>query len=152
MKEKENIEITIDKNGNWTSPYGEIKHPRVLKYFSKILNEKDGEYFLSNGLNKVKVNVEATPFFVEAIREKKNKDGSTTLILIINDGTEEPLDPSSITILKDNSVICRIKKGKFWAKFTLSAYWQLTEHIFEKDGKFYLKTHGKNWELEVSND
>ena len=42
-------------------------------------------------------------------------------------------------ILKDNSVVCSIKGGKFKAKFTLSAYWQLVEHVVEKGGKFFLE-------------
>ncbi len=151
MKNKE-IEFKINKNGTWSSDYGEVKHPGIKKYFSQLLKEKDGNFFISNGKSEVKVKVEETPFFVEAVREKKTENKVTKLMLIINDGTVEELDPLTLKIKEDNSIICEIKNKRFKAKFTLSAYWQLIEHVIEEEGKFYLKLGNKKWPLEVEND
>jgi len=151
MKNKE-VEFKIDKDGTWSSDYGEVKHPRIKRYLSQILKEENGNFTVSDGKSSARVKVEETPFFVEAIREEKKAGKTTGILLIINDDTIEKLDPSTLKIKKDNSIICKIKNGRFKAKFTLSAYWQLIEHVIEEEGKFYLKLGDKKWPLEAESD
>ncbi len=131
-------DIRIDSNGNWFADGREISHPGIKRYFQRILDSEGEEIFLDDGRQRVKVRSEGFIFFVEAIRERPFK-GKPWIWLVINDGTEEPLDVSSLRMLPDNSFVCRIKRGRFEAKFTLSSYWQLVEHIVEKDGRFFLK-------------
>ncbi len=143
--------IRVDSEGRWHSDYGEVSHPGVRRYFQSIVKREGGRYILDNGKSKVPVEAEGFIFFVEALREKEFK-GRPWLWLVINDDTEEPLDPSSLEIREDNSVVCRIKGGKIPAKFTLSAYWQLVEHVVEKEGKFYLSMGGELFPLGGGDD
>ena len=136
-------DFRIKKNGSWQTPYGEVTHPGVKKYFSSILRKENKEYVLDDGRQQVKVKVEDTPFYVEAIREKEGK-----IFLVINDGTIEELNPETLKIMPDNSFVCLIKGGKIPAKFTLSAYWQIVEHVTEKEDGFYLKIKDKFYKLE----
>ena len=128
----------MDKEGRWFSSQGEITHPGVKRYFQSILHERDGKYMLDNGREQIPVKAEGFIFFVEAIREREWK-GKPWIWLVINDGTEEPLKVESLRLLPDNSFVCSIKNGRFKAKFTLSSYWQLVEHIVEENGRFYIK-------------
>ncbi len=145
------LDIVVKKDGSWFCSYGEITHSRVRRYFQSILS-KDGEsYFLDDGRQKVEVKVEGFIFFVEALREREY-EGVDWLWLVLNDGTEEPLDPRTLRMLSDNSFICSVKKGKFKAKFTLSAYWQLVEHVVEKNGEFFLVVGGEAYPLRREGD
>ena len=138
MGEKRDFKIVINGKGSWFSPYGEVTHPGVKRYFQSILEKRENGLVLDNGRQQVEVVAKGFIFFVEAIREREY-EGKPWIWLVINDGTEEPLNPESLVILRDNSIICSIKGGKFKAKFTLSAYWQLVEHVVEENGKFFLK-------------
>ncbi|WP_144436886.1 DUF1285 domain-containing protein [Thermosulfidibacter takaii] len=151
MKDYRDPKIRVTADGRWFSEYGEVTHQGVKRYFQQILDKQDEDYFLSNGKQKVKIDVNGYVFWVEAIRERPWK-GKLWIWLVINDDTEEPLDPETLRILPDNSFECKIKGGKFPAKFTLSSYWQLVEHIEEKEGKFYLKIGDHPYPLEGSHD
>ena len=136
----------IDKRGDWYWEDEEISHPEIKRYLLSLIEKKDNGIWINNGIEKFAVDVEETPFFVEAIREKEDK-----LKIILNDQTEETLDLTSLRFAKDNSLWCKIKNGKFEAKFTLSAFWQLMEYLVEEEGKFYLKIKDRKYPLKPTN-
>lgn len=147
MGDERDFRVKVERDGRWFSEYGEVTHPGVKRYFQRILDCDESGYFLDDGKVRVGVDVASYVFWVEALREREWR-GKPWIWLVINDGTEEPLDPATVRILGDNSVECRIKGGKFPAKFTLSSYWQFVENVVERDGRFFLKIGEELYPLE----
>jgi hypothetical protein len=57
-------EIRIDRNGDWFYNESLIKNKKIVKLFSKVLRNDDGDYFLVTPSEKVPVNVEIAPYMI----------------------------------------------------------------------------------------
>jgi len=60
----EGQEIRIDRNGDWFYYESLIKNRKIVKLFSKVLRNDDGDYFLVTPSEKVPVNVEIAPYMI----------------------------------------------------------------------------------------
>ena len=60
----EGQEIRIDRNGDWFYNGSLIKNRKIVKLFSKVLRNDDGDYFLVTPAEKVPVNVEIAPYMI----------------------------------------------------------------------------------------
>ncbi len=136
----------IDEKGRMYWQGKEVVHPRVKRYLLTLMDRDHEGVWVRNGDHQVGVDMAGTPFYVEAIREEEH-EGETRLRIILNDGTEEFLDPFTIRIASDNKVYCSIKGGKFEALFTLSAYWQLMRHLIQEGEAFYLQIGRRRFPL-----
>jgi hypothetical protein len=79
------------------------------------------------------IEVEDTPFWVTAY------DGETGTVQL-TDGTEEPLEPESLSMDEDGVLRCRVK-GRFPARFTHAGQAHLLDH---------LEPEGEGWVLRAS--
>ncbi len=130
--------IKVDRGGRIFWGDLEVTHPNIKRYLLSLM-DRDGEgVWVKSNQQKVGVDLEGTPFYVEALREEE-QGGKQVLRAILNDGTEEVLDLSTLKVAPDNKVYCKIKEGKFEALFSLSAYWQLTRYLVEDEGGYYLQ-------------
>jgi hypothetical protein len=137
------LPIFIDKDGRWYHEGIEITHERLYLYLNECLtiSEEEG-YFLKSGDNIYKIEVEDTPFVVKKIRcEGEN------FILTLNDNKEENLDINTLEF-KNNIPYCKVKNGKFLARFLRNSYFQLAEHIVESEDGYYLSINGNRHKLE----
>jgi uncharacterized protein len=89
----------------------------------------DGRPILTNGYDWTYFTVDDTPYFVEAVRGAP--PGAPTLVL--SDGTEEALDPSSVVVDDDGTCFVRVKNGRAWARFWRLAQIGLAPFILEDD-------------------
>ena len=136
----------IDEKGRMYWKGLEVVHPRIKRYLLSLMDKDHEGVWVRRKQQRVKVDMKGTPFFVEAIRERE-KDGEINLWVVLNDGSEEILDPSTLRIACDNKVYCSIKGGKFEALFTLSAYWQLVRYVVQEGDAFYLQLGPKRYPL-----
>ncbi|HVY47944.1 MAG TPA: hypothetical protein VHB21_18785, partial [Minicystis sp.] len=81
----------------------------------------DGRPILTNGYDWTYFHVADAPLFVDALRVEP--DGQVTLVLF--DGSEEPLDPASLSVGAGGVVYARARGGKLDAKFRRHAQTQL---------------------------
>jgi len=116
--------LSIDKEGVFRHEGVEITHPGTLELFFRNLQCDGSGYVVSVGDEWARVDVEDTPFVVKAIRE-----GTDSLQAILNDGTQERVDPETLEIGMGNVLYCRVKAGRFPARFTRQAYYQIAAYI-----------------------
>ena len=65
-------------------------------------------------------------------------------ILVLNDGSEEKLDPATLELGEGGALYCRVRGGILTARITTPAYYVLAEHIDETaTGVFALRADGQ---------
>jgi hypothetical protein len=132
----ESGKISFRRDGNWYSDEERIDNPRIALLFSKSLKRNpDGSYFLQVADERAAVTVEDTPYVVRTVAD----DGNGSFIVVTNDEEHEPLDPATLEVGADNVLYCRVKGGKFRARFLRSAYYHLSDRfVAGDDGRFAL--------------
>lgn len=117
--------LKIDRDGNWLSDGIEITHAGILANLRANLRHDAQGCYIQAGPVRIPVEVEDAPFTVvrvEAVEEQR-------LLLTLNDGSQEPLDPSTLRLMPDGVPYCRVKAGQFEARLTRAAAWQLARFI-----------------------
>ena len=61
----------------------------------------------------------------------------------------EHLDPATLWVGRRNVLYCRIREGRFPARFSRPAYYQIAEWIRENEetGEFYMELEGNRYEI-----
>jgi hypothetical protein len=87
--------IRLDGDGKFFDNGEYVEHAKLQQALHTWIGRHpdDGRYILTNGYDWTYFTVDDVPFFVRAIREA---DGDAMLVL--SDGTEEALDPSTVTM------------------------------------------------------
>ena len=135
--------LFLTKTGIFFHEGEEITHTRTKELFHKSLVNQNGSFQIISGMDHVPVWVEETPAFIQ----KYNPQNGMIHLL---DGSEEPLNPKSIIIGKDNAFTCEIARG--WrAVFLSPAYYEMTKSIESLDGKYILNFLGHSYELSITN-
>lgn len=142
-------EIFIDENGDWYHRGIRIFRPEILELlYEKLELLSTGEYVLRTDGEVCPVRVADTPFVVYRVDLDKAGQGEERLALSIrNIDRVEFLDPGTLRIGEDNVLYCRICDGRFPARFSRPAYYQLAGFIQEEregDG-FCVCLNGKEY-------
>jgi hypothetical protein len=116
--------LRIDRDGGWLHEGEEVSHEGILASLRQGLQVDVAGHFLLIGLVRVPVEVEDAPFAVVRFEEDGNG-----FALWLNDGGREALDPASLRLLAGDVPYCRVKDGRFEARFSRAAAWQLLQHV-----------------------
>jgi hypothetical protein len=116
--------LRIDRDGGWFHEDEEVTHEGILASLRAALQVDATGHFIQIGPVRVPVEIEDAPFSV--VRLEPEGDGFT---LTLNDLSREPLDPTSLRLGGGDVPYCRIKDGKFEARFSRAAAWQLLQHM-----------------------
>ena len=130
--------ISFGKDGWWYANDERIQNRRINLLFSQHLRKKpDGMYEIAIGWDKVTVVIDDAPYVVTRV----TGDPTHGFTLRLNDESEEPLDPTTLSIGEGNVLYCRVKGGEHTARFLRPAYYQLAAHIQEtgEDEQFFLQ-------------
>lgn len=105
----------------------------------------DGRYILNNGWDWSYFSVDDVPYFVEAVHEAAGRP-----VLVLSDGTEEPLDAGSLeTGAGAAALYVRVKHGQFAARFRRTAQLDLGPWLEEDpDGTPVLAILGARYRVE----
>lgn len=122
--------LRIDGEGRFFHDAAPVEHAKLGEALHTWIGRHpdDGRYILTNGYDWTYFTVDDVPFFVRSIR----KDGDDA-ILVLSDGTEEPLDPSTVKLGPRGDLYLTVKRehtdasrrGPFPAKLTRFAQTQL---------------------------
>ena len=142
--------IRIDKEGNWYYQGAPIINKKIYLHLNQCLDrDSSGRYILSMEGERCYLEVEDTPFVIQEVAGGEQAEGNETpLTLKINDGTEETLDARTLRVGKDNVLYCKIKGGKFEARFLRSAYYQLARFLEQEGSDYYLRVGDSRIRLE----
>jgi len=124
-------DIKIDKEGIWYYCGAHMFRKDILCVFFEHLQIDDcGKYFIELNGEIYYVDVEDTAFVVTAVyRTKAQEDDHDRIEILLSDDSLERLDLESLFVGDGNVMYCRIKEGKFVARFTRKSYYQLAEMI-----------------------
>ncbi len=141
--------ISVDKEGRMWHLGAEMIHKGINRLLSDHVElDEKGRYIINFRGQRCFVEVEDT-FFVIARLDyfPPDRESPEKYVITLNDGTQEELDPSTLTIGPENVIYARVKSGRFPARFLRPAYYQLTGHVVEKEGGFVLPYRGKDYAL-----
>jgi hypothetical protein len=134
--------IRLDAEGHFFHEDAPVEHPKLAAALHSWIarHPDDGRYILTNGYDWTYFTVEDVPYFVRSIRDEGGE-----AILVLSDGTEEPLDPSTLRPGKRGDLYLVVKKdakgGPFDAKLTRHAQTQLEPFLADGgDGKVTVTT------------
>jgi hypothetical protein len=122
--------IVLDASGRFSNGGVPIDHAAMAEAFASWIRRHpdDGRYILTNGYDWTYFTVEDTPFFV---RHVTPLPGGATVLL--SDGTEEPLDPSRVTVSEDGVLYAAVKEGAFEARFLAPAQGDMVGLVVESE-------------------
>ena len=136
----QNSHIRFGRDGVWYADGERIANQRIADLFSRhIRRAADGTYVLEMALERAPVEVDDTPYVV------RTADVSGDAIVVeLNDGTRERLDPATLAVGESDVLYCRVKDGAERARFLRPAYYQIAPHVSEDSpGRFALRLGGQ---------
>jgi hypothetical protein len=101
-----------------------VTHAGILANLRSSLRVDADGHYLDLGPVRVPVEVEDAPFVVLRVEPEGDR-----LILTVNDLSREPLMPGTLRFGADGVPYCRIKQGRFEARLSRAAAYQLLQHV-----------------------
>jgi uncharacterized protein len=139
--------IRFGRDGEWYSDGERIANRRIADLFSRcVRRNSQGGFMLQMGDERAPLEVEDTPFVVLQIEGDRER-GFT---LILNDGTQEALDPTGLRSGRDNALYCRVKSGEYEARLLRPAYYALAQSVkVGTDGRLVLAVGGRDYPIDA---
>jgi uncharacterized protein len=142
----ENSDIRIDKEGIWYYKGAHMFRKEILSVFFEHLKiDECGKYLIELGEERCYLDVEDTAFIVAAVYKTQPPDnGRAQIDILLSDDSCEKLEMQSLHVGTDNVLYCRVKEGKFTARFSRNSYYQLAEFIeqSENGNHFFINLNG----------
>ena len=139
------FDLSIDLDGNWRHQDEVITHPRILAMLSTGLKKMGSAHVICAEGLCLPVRVADCAYVVLSVRH-----AATGITLLLTDGAYETLDPAALTIDAQNVPRTKVKNGAFEARFSRTAWMQLTDAVTEDgQGGFELTAAGKKTKLQV---
>lgn len=123
--------IRLDREGRFWHDDEPVEHAGMAAAFGSWIDvhPDDGRFILTNGYDWSYFTVEDVAYFVQSVRAD---DGVP--VLVLNDGTEEVLDASTLAVGERDALYCRVKDGKLEARFQPAAQTALAPFLVEGVG------------------
>jgi len=129
--------IVLDELGRFWNGPALIDHEAMATAFASWIatHPDDGRLILTNGYDWTYFTVKDAPFFVRHV------EGTPAgPVLRLFDGTEELIDPATVTISDAGVLYARVKGGRFEARFSRAAQAQMVDAIVEgRDGSPHVR-------------
>ncbi len=133
--------IRLDPEGRFFHDGAPVTHSGMARAFASWISRHpdDGRFILTNGYDWSYFTVEDAPYFVEGV--KRGADGP---VLVLFDGSEEPLDPATLRLGDDGVFWATVKGGAFDARFLRNAQLELAPWLVEEgDGVSLVTPRGR---------
>jgi tRNA threonylcarbamoyladenosine biosynthesis protein TsaB len=147
--------LRLDREGRWRHGGSVIEHPRIARMLHLWLDRlDDGRYVVRFDERDESlyayVEVEDAPFVVRTVELDKGPAGHVEVHLRLSDESVEELDYASLGVGADNALYCRVKEGRFDARFSRQAYYLIGELVEEDplSGGFALRAVGRLWAIQ----
>ena len=152
----ENYEIKIDKDGIWYYNGAHMFRKEILSvFFQNLRIDECGRYLIELGPERCYLDVEDTAFVVAAVyKTKLPGNGLEQIDILLNDDSCEKLETNSLYTGRDNVLYCRVKEGRFTARFSRNSYYQLAEFIeqSENGANFFINLNGEKYFIKSNQD
>jgi len=140
--------LYVDEEGDWYYQGNRIVRNDLIQLFlANLQRSSSGEYAIELNHNRCSVSAADTPFVVSTVDRTKAENSSEEQIVLSLRHFErsENLDPSSLWVGENDVLYCQISKGRFPARFSRPAYYQLTEWLQEDstNDEYFIYLNGK---------
>jgi hypothetical protein len=132
--------LRIDRDGAWYHDDAEVTHAGILANLRENLRVDAQGHYLQIGPARVPVEVEDTPFIVE--RVEAEGDG---LAATLNDLSREPLALDSLRVDDRGVPRARVKGGRFTARLSRAATYQMLQFVEAGEGGPALVLGGRRY-------
>ncbi len=134
--------IREDSEGRFWHDGELVEHRGMAEAFASWIDRHphDGRYVLNNGYDWTYFEVEDAPLVVRALRSPINP--SEVAEVELNDGSWEKLDPDSVHLGSGGVAYCRVRGGRFEARFSRAAQLALEPYLDQDDNGLVLKMAG----------
>jgi hypothetical protein len=135
--------LRVDVDGEWWDDDVEITHHGVLANLRANLR-KDGEGYFIQTRVRIPVEVADAPFVVTRVERR-----GEALQAWLNDGSEQPIDPATLSLGAGDVPYCAVKGGAFHARLSRAATFQLLAlaQYDEPSGRGSLHLGGREYAL-----
>jgi hypothetical protein len=125
--------IRIDREGRFIHEGAEVRHEGLRRALFRWLDaEPDGRIVLRLDARRFAyVDVEDTPLVARAARVDGTA-GEERVLLALSDGSEEALDPATLTIDEGGVLRARVRAGQLAARLATAAVSTLAERLTEE--------------------
>ena len=156
IRELQPCGIQVDENGDWFHNGNRIFRPEILEtLYAKLDQTPAGQFILSDFKGPCLLDVADTPFVVSRVDLERDESGRERIIIRLkNISRSEVLDADTLATGRDNVLYCRVFEGRFSARFSRPAYYQLAEFVREDDtGRgFYIELNGNRFAIAVKSE
>jgi hypothetical protein len=135
--------LRLHHDGRWTHEGEPIRNRRLREHFDRSVRYLPAErkYVVTLRHFRGEIEVEEAAFFVRSF------DAATGRITL-SDGSEEPLDPASLSLSpRDGALLCRVKRTLapegLLARFAHGAHAALLQAVEEENGSLVLRLAGR---------
>ncbi len=145
--------IYVDKEGNWFHNDAPIIHREVLALFYESLDiDEQGRYIISFKGQVCRLDVEDTPYVIvrtDFVSGSPHGE-KDRFVLRFTDDSKEDLAPETLLIGPEHVLYCKIRGGKFKARFSRPGYYQLAQYFREEPetGRYFLCLNDKEYYVE----
>jgi len=149
--------IFVDAEGDWYHDGNRILRENIIALFLESLSvSPSGKYQIQCNQERYELEAADTPFVVSRVdRELSADSGEEEILLRFRHlSAVEPLDPSTLRVGRENILYCTVRNGRFPARFSRPAYYQIAEWIEEdaETGRFGLTLEGVRHVIGYSGD
>lgn len=135
----------IDTEGRLWHEGSEIIDPKVLKFFlRKMEKTPEGRLQVPCMGETNWVSAEDVPYVIQSI----DIQGETCILHFLGDYQEE-LNPKELWVGKENVLYCKVREGKFIARFSRKAYLDLSHYVEEKNSQYFLKLGQQHYPIQL---
>lgn len=123
--------IVLDEEGRFWNGPAPVDHAAMAAAFASWIRRHpdDGRYILTNGYDWTYFTVKSTPFFVRHVEVAQDSLGKRRALVLLSDGTEEPLDPGGIHVDDDGVLRATVKNGEYEARYLAQAQREMVDLI-----------------------
>ncbi len=146
LKTFDSGEITVDSEGDWFYQGNRITREDILEFFyDHLVASDDNSYAVVWKNQRCPVSVDDTPFVISRVdRHSADEQMGEQFVLTFKHlSGMEVLNPAALLVGKNNVLYAKVKSGRFSARFSRPAYYQLAAYIQEdaETGQFYLEVN-----------
>ncbi|HEV8614356.1 MAG TPA: hypothetical protein VGU22_02585 [Methylomirabilota bacterium] len=136
-------DLRIDVNGDWLDEGVQITHAGILANLRGNLRRDGAGHFIQTRV-RIPVVVDDAPFVVVRLERR-----GEALHAVLNDGSEEHVDPATVRLGAGDVPYCTVKSGAFEARLSRAATFQLLAlaDYDESTGRGALRLGGREYPL-----
>jgi uncharacterized protein len=144
--------IYVDSDGDWFYQGHRITREDILQFFyDHLVAGDDNSYAVVWKNQRCPLSVDDTPFVISRVdrRSADEQMGERFELTLRHISGVEVLTPGTLRVGENNVLYAKVKSGRYLARFSRPAYYQLAAYIQEdaETGQFYLEVDGERYQV-----